>query len=108
LHPSCLFGDLMLYRKSLFDQAGVNVGEIRSWQQFTEALKKSVVDGQGRHPTDSGCDESTVRVWGWNQFLARGSGAGIPWVSTSIRIAWPATTSARPTGERTTGRARSS
>ncbi len=77
--PLLLFGDLMLYRKSLFDQVGVSVGEIRSWQQFTEALQKVVVDAQGRHPTDPGFDESTVKVWGWHQFLARGSGAGIPW-----------------------------
>jgi ABC-type glycerol-3-phosphate transport system substrate-binding protein len=77
--PLLLFGDLMLYRKSLFDQVGVSVGEIRSWKQFVDALQKVVVDGQGRHPNDSGFDESTVKVWGWHEFLARGSGAGIPW-----------------------------
>ena len=32
----------------------------------------------GRNPTQAGFDESTVRVWGWHQFPARGSGAGIP------------------------------
>ena len=77
--PLLLFGDLMLYRKSLFDQVGVSVGEIRSWKQFVDALQKVVVDGQGRHPNDPGFDESTVKVWGWHEFLARGSGAGIPW-----------------------------
>jgi ABC-type glycerol-3-phosphate transport system substrate-binding protein len=77
--PLLLFGDLMLYRKSLFDQVGVSVGEIRSWKQFVDALQKVVVDGQGRHPNDSGFDESTVKVWGWHEYLARGSGAGIPW-----------------------------
>jgi ABC-type glycerol-3-phosphate transport system substrate-binding protein len=77
--PVLLFGDLMVYRKSLFDQAGVSIGEIRSWKQFTEALQKVVVDGRGRHPTDSGFDESSVKVWGWHQYLARGSGTGIPW-----------------------------
>ena len=77
--PLLLFGDLMLYRKSMFDQAGVSIGEIRTWRQFTDALQKVVVDGQGRHPTDAGFDESTVKVWGWHQFLARGSGASIPW-----------------------------
>ena len=77
--PLLLFGDLMLYRKSLFDQAGVSVGEIRSWRQFVEALQKVVVDGQGRHPNDANFDESSVNVWGWHQFLARGSGASIPW-----------------------------
>lgn len=77
--PLLLFGDLMLYRKSLFEQAGVSIGEIRAWKQFVEACQRVVVDGQGRHPTDAGFDESTVKVWGWHQFLARGSGAGIPW-----------------------------
>jgi ABC-type glycerol-3-phosphate transport system substrate-binding protein len=77
--PLLLFGDLMLYRKSLFDQVGVSVGEIRSWKQFVDALQKVVVDGQGRHPNEPGFDESTVKVWGWHEFLARGSGAGIPW-----------------------------
>lgn len=77
--PLLLFGDLMLYRKSLFDQVGVSIGEIRSWKQFVDALQKVVVDGQGRHPNDAGFDESTVKVWGWHEYLARGSGAGIPW-----------------------------
>jgi ABC-type glycerol-3-phosphate transport system substrate-binding protein len=77
--PVLLFGDLMLYRKSLFDKAGVNVNEIRTWKQFVEANQKVVVDGQGRNPTQAGFDESTVKVWGWHWFLARGSGAGIPW-----------------------------
>jgi ABC-type glycerol-3-phosphate transport system substrate-binding protein len=77
--PLLLFGDLMLYRKSLFDQAGVSTGEIRTWRQFVEALQKVVVDAQGRHPTDPGFDESSVKVWGWQEFLARSSGAGIPW-----------------------------
>ena len=76
--PLLLFGDMMLYRKSLFDAAGVNITEIKTWKQYTEALQKVVVDAQGRHPTDAGFDESTVKVWGWHQFLARGSGAGIP------------------------------
>lgn len=77
--PLLLFGDLMLYRKSLFDKVGVNVAEIKSWKQFVEACQKVVVDGQGRTPTQAGFDESTVKTWGWHQFLARGSGAGIPW-----------------------------
>jgi len=77
--PLLLFGDLMLYRKSLFDQAGVSLGEIRTWKQFAESLQKVVVDGQGRHANDRGFDESSVKVWGWHQFLARGSGASIPW-----------------------------
>ena len=76
--PLLLFGDMLLYRKSLFDKVGVNVNEIKTWKQFTEACQKVVVDAQGRNPTQSGFDESTVRVWGWHQFLARGSGAGIP------------------------------
>lgn len=77
--PLLLFGDMMLYRKSMFDQVGVSVGEIRTWKQFAESLQKIVVDGQGRHANDAGFDESTVKVWGWHQFLARGSGASIPW-----------------------------
>jgi ABC-type glycerol-3-phosphate transport system substrate-binding protein len=77
--PLLLFGSMMLYRKSMFDKAGVDVNQIRSWKQFSEACQKVVVDGQGRGPTQSGFDESTVKVWGWHQFLARGSGAGIPW-----------------------------
>lgn len=77
--PLLLFGDLMLYRKSLFDQVGVSISEIRSWKQFVDACQKVVVDGQGRHPTDARFDESTVKVWGWHEFLSRSSGAGIPW-----------------------------
>lgn len=77
--PLLLFGDLMLYRKSLFDKAGVNIAEIKSWKQFAEACQKVVVDGQGRTPTQAGFDESTVKTWGWHWYLARGSGAGIPW-----------------------------
>ncbi len=77
--PLLLFGDLMLYRKSMFDKVGVNVGEIRTWKQFMEACQKVVVDGQGRGPTQAGFDESTVKTWGWHWYLARGSGAGIPW-----------------------------
>jgi ABC-type glycerol-3-phosphate transport system substrate-binding protein len=76
--PLLLFGDMLLYRKSLFDQVGVNIAEIKTWKQFTEACQKVVVDGQGRNPTQAGFDESTVKVWGWHQFSARGSGAGIP------------------------------
>ncbi len=76
--PLLLFGDLFLYRKSLFDQVGVNFNEVRTWQQFVEACQKVVVDGQRRHPTDAGFDDSTVKVWGWHEFLSRGSGAGIP------------------------------
>lgn len=76
--PLLLFGDMMLYRKSLFDKAGVNGNEIRTWKQFVEALQKVEVDGQGRHPNEAGFDESTVKVWGWHWYLARGSGAGIP------------------------------
>lgn len=75
--PLLLFGDMLLYRKSLFDAVGVNIAEIKTWKQFTEACQKVVVDGQGRNPTQAGFDESTVKVWGWHQFAAR-SGAGIP------------------------------
>jgi ABC-type glycerol-3-phosphate transport system substrate-binding protein len=77
--PLLLFGDLMVYRKSLFDQAGVSTAEIRTWRQFVDALQKVVVDGQGRNATDAGFDESSVKVWGWHEYLARSSGAGIPW-----------------------------
>ncbi|HEX2171496.1 MAG TPA: extracellular solute-binding protein, partial [Dehalococcoidia bacterium] len=76
--PLLLFGDMMLYRKSLYDEAGVDVGEIRTWKQFTEACQKVVKDGQGRNPTQPGFDESTVKVWGWHQSMARGSGALLP------------------------------
>lgn len=79
ISPVLLFGDLMLYRKSLFDAVGVNVNEIRTWKQFTEACQKVVKDGQGRGPDQAGFDESTVKTWGWHWYLARGSGAGIPW-----------------------------
>jgi ABC-type glycerol-3-phosphate transport system substrate-binding protein len=76
--PLLLFGDMLLYRKSLFDRAGVNFGEVRTWRQFVDACQKVVVDAQGRHPNEPGFDESSVAVWGWHNFFARGSGAGIP------------------------------
>jgi len=38
-----------------------------------------VVDGQWRHSTDAGFDDSTVKVWGRHWYLARSSGVGIPW-----------------------------
>jgi ABC-type glycerol-3-phosphate transport system substrate-binding protein len=77
--PLLLFGDLMMYRKSLFDQAGVKIDDIKTWKQFVEACQKVVKDGQGRGPDHASFDESTVKVWGWHWYLARGSGAGIPW-----------------------------
>jgi len=76
--PLLLFGDMLIYRKSMFDQVGVNIGEIRTWKQFTEALQKVVKDSRGRGPTDASFDESSVTVWGWHQFMSRGSGAGLP------------------------------
>ena len=76
--PLLLFGDMMVYRKSMFDAVGANVNEIRTWKQLTETLQKIVKDGQGRNPTQPGFDESTVSVWGWHQFMSRGSGATLP------------------------------
>jgi ABC-type glycerol-3-phosphate transport system substrate-binding protein len=76
--PLLLFGDMIVYRKSMFDAVGANVNEIRTWKQFTETCQNIVKDGQGRNPTQSGFDESTVSVWGWHQFMSRGSGATLP------------------------------
>lgn len=76
--PLLLFGDMMLYRKSIFDKAGVDFTQVKTWRQYTEACQKVVQDAQGRNPTQAGFDEGTVSVWGWHQFMARGSGATIP------------------------------
>ena len=82
--PLLLFGGLPIYRKSLFEKAGHKVDQIKTWQDWVQALQDIVVDGNGRHPTDAAFDPGTVRVWGFAQFLARGSGAGIPYFGDMI------------------------
>jgi ABC-type glycerol-3-phosphate transport system substrate-binding protein len=77
--PLLLFGSLPIYRQSLFEQAGHKIDAIRTWEDWIKALQDIVVDGKGRHPTAPNFDESTVKVWGFAAFLARGSGATIPY-----------------------------
>ena len=36
--PLLLFGDMLLYRKSMFDKAGVNVAEIKSWDAVISGI----------------------------------------------------------------------
>lgn len=82
--PLLLFGSLPIYRKSMFEKAGHKIDEIKTWNDWLSALQDIVVDGKGRHPTDSNFDESSVKVWGFAQFLARGSGASIPYFNAMI------------------------
>jgi ABC-type glycerol-3-phosphate transport system substrate-binding protein len=82
--PLLLFGDLPVYRKSLFEQAGHHVDQIKTWQDWVTALQDVVVDGKGRHPTDASFDEGSVKVWGFAVFLARGSGASMPYLDPMI------------------------
>src|SRR5262249_31756819 len=58
--PLLLFGDLPIYRKGLFEQAGHKVDQIKTWQDWLQALQDVVVDGQGRHPTDPAFDQGSV------------------------------------------------
>jgi ABC-type glycerol-3-phosphate transport system substrate-binding protein len=76
--PLLLFGTMMVYRKSLFEKAGVNISEIKSWQQFVDACQKVTVDGQGRNPTQAGFDPTSVQTWGFGQATARGGTGSIP------------------------------
>jgi ABC-type glycerol-3-phosphate transport system substrate-binding protein len=76
--PLLLFGSMMTYRKSIFEKAGVNVSEIRSWKQYVEACQKATVDGQGRNSTQPGFDPSSVQAWGFGQASARGGTTHIP------------------------------
>lgn len=82
--PLLLFGDLPIYRKSMFEKAGHKVDEIKTWNAWVKALQDIVVDGKGNHPTDASFDPSSVKVWGFAQFLARGSGASIPYFDPMI------------------------
>ncbi len=82
--PLLLFGDLPIYRKSMFEKAGQDVGQIKTWDDWLHALQAIVVDGQGKHPSDAAFDPSSVKVWGFAQFLARGAGAGIPYLNPMI------------------------
>lgn len=82
--PLLLFGDLPIYRKSLFEKAGQKVDGIKTWDEWLHALQAVVVDGKGHHPTDAGFDPSTVKVWGFAAFLARGSGASIPYFDPMV------------------------
>lgn len=82
--PLLLFGDLPIYRKSMFEKAGQKVDQIKTWDDWVKALQAIVVDGQGRHPTDSAFDPSSVKVWGFAAFLARGSGASIPYFTPMV------------------------
>lgn len=82
--PLLLFGDLPIYRKSILEKAGQTIESIKTWDDWAKALQAAEVDGQGRHPTDSAFDPSSVKVWGYAVFLARGSGAGIPWFNAMV------------------------
>ena len=82
--PLLLFGALPIYRKSMFDKAGHNIDEIKTWQDWVKALQDIVVDGKGNHPTAASFDPSSVKVWGFASFLARGSGASIPYFADMI------------------------
>jgi ABC-type glycerol-3-phosphate transport system substrate-binding protein len=82
--PLLLFGALPIYRKSLFQEAGQKVDQIRTWDEWRKALQAIVKDGQGRPPTDPAFDESSVKVWGFAQYAARNSGASIPYFNTFI------------------------
>jgi multiple sugar transport system substrate-binding protein len=85
--PLLLFGALPIYRKSMFDKAGHPIDQIKTWSDWLKALQDIVVDGNGRHPTDSGFDPGSVKVWGFAQFLARGSGASIPYFEDMVSYA---------------------
>jgi ABC-type glycerol-3-phosphate transport system substrate-binding protein len=82
--PLLLFGDLPIYRKSMFEKAGHKTDEIRTWNDWLTALQDIVVDGNGNHPTDASFDPSSVKVWGFAAFLARGSGASIPYFNAMV------------------------
>lgn len=84
ISPLLLFGGLPIYRKSMFEKAGHQIDEIKTWQDWVKALQDIVVDGKGNHPTDASFDPSSVKVWGFASFLARGSGAGIPYFGDMI------------------------
>lgn len=76
--PLLVFGSMLVYRKSIFEKAGVNIGGIKTWQQFLEACQKVTVDGQGRNPTQAGFDPSSVQTWGYAEPLARGGTSSVP------------------------------
>ena len=84
ISPLLLFGDLPIYRKSMFEKAGHQIDSIKTWNDWVKALQDIVVDGKGNHPTDASFDPSSVKVWGFAAFLARGSGANIPYFNPMI------------------------
>jgi len=75
--PVLLFGQLPMYRKSIFEAAGYKIDQIRSWKQWVEALQKIVKDGAGRNPTDPAFNSDSVKMWGYQRTLARGATAEI-------------------------------
>lgn len=84
ISPLLLFGSLPIYRKSMFEKAGHKVDQIKTWQDWVKALQDIVRDGQGRPPTDPKFDDSSVKVWGYAPFLARNSGASIPYFNAEV------------------------
>ncbi len=82
--PLLLFGGLPIYRKSMFEQAGQKIENIKTWDDWVKAQQAVVVDGQGRHPTDPNFDAGSVKTWGFAAFMARGSGATIPFYSSMM------------------------
>lgn len=82
--PLLLFGGLPIYRKSMFEKAGHPIDQIKTWADWLKALQDVVVDGHGRHPNNPTFDANSVKVWGFAQFLARGSGATIPYFNDMV------------------------
>lgn len=60
---------LLFYNKDLFDKAGVafppaDPTKAWTWEEFVEAAKKLTVDGDGRHPGDTGFDSKNIATYG--------------------------------------------
>lgn len=82
--PLLLFGDVMAYRKSVFQKAEIDPSTIKSWDNWVKALQKVTVDGSGKHAGEAGFNPSTVKMWGYGTFMARNSGATPPYFTTMM------------------------
>ncbi len=66
--------DGILYRKDLFDEAGIDVASLKTWDLMVQALQKLTVDKNGKHPTDADFDAANVTRWGFGEARGREQG----------------------------------
>jgi multiple sugar transport system substrate-binding protein len=82
--PLLLFGDVMVYRKSVLSKASIDATTLKSWDKWVAALQQITVDGAGKHGGEPGFNPASVNMWGFGTFMALNSGATPPYWNTLI------------------------